>query len=98
MAIDLTSYATQRSLVAAYFPGEASQLAILEYSRLNFATLLDFDIFGMLSDGGTILSAAIIIGAVLFVVLRDQRPARRPNALAWRCSRYRNSATAGGAG
>ncbi|MEM1299316.1 MAG: DMT family transporter [Pseudomonadota bacterium] len=66
------------SAIAQYFnilamkAGEASAMAPLEYSRLIFATVLGLWLFAEWPEARVWIGAAIIVGAALFVLHREQ--------------------------
>ncbi|MDU8928965.1 DMT family transporter [Alisedimentitalea sp. MJ-SS2] len=53
--------------------GEASVIGNIEYTKLIHAALLGFVIFGEIPDAYTLLGAAIIIGAALYIFQRETR-------------------------
>lgn len=53
--------------------GEASVVGPIEYSKLIYATVLGFVVFHELPDGYTLLGAAIIVGASLYILHREAR-------------------------
>ena len=55
----------------------ASALAPISYTQLIWATLFGYLFFGDFPDGWTMVGAAIIVGAGVFVFYREQQLARR---------------------
>lgn len=68
--------AVQWTMIRAHRAAEASALSPLEYTRLIYASILGFLLFGDLPEGDTLLGAALIIAAALWVQ-RDRRSAAR---------------------
>ncbi|MBL4864411.1 MAG: DMT family transporter [Rhodobiaceae bacterium] len=62
--------------IRGYAVGETTAIAPFEYSALIFAALAGFFIFSDLPDGYTILGAAVIVGASLYIVRREAQVAR----------------------
>ena len=69
----VTSYFGQKGNIYAYKHGEASLLASLDYTRLLWATLLGFLVFGHNPGAPTWIGASIVIGAAVFTVYRAAR-------------------------
>lgn len=63
--------------ITAYRSAEASFVAPFEYSGMIWALLFGVTVFGDYPDARMLMGAALIIGAGLFMVWRDQRIARR---------------------
>ena len=61
------------ALIKAFEAAAASVVTPFEYSRLIWATLLGFLIFGDLPDGWTIMGAVLIVAAGLYVYHRESR-------------------------
>ena len=68
---------SQYLLVRAFATAEAGALAPFGYTGLIWAGFWGWLFFGQLPDGWTILGAAIIVGAGLYVWSREARAARR---------------------
>jgi len=62
--------------------GDAAAMAPLDYTRLIFAVIIGFAFFHEVPNAVTMLGAAIVIGATLFITLREARIAREPEAAA----------------
>ena len=71
IGIGVISYFAQMLNIYAYKWGEASYLAPLDYTRLLYATLFGFLIFGTFPDAFTWVGALVIIGASLYTVRRE---------------------------
>lgn len=63
------------ALIRAFRAATVGVVSPFEYSRLIWATLFGFVLFGNLPDGWTVLGAAVIVGAGLYVFRRETRPA-----------------------
>jgi len=59
------------ALIRAFRAAAAGVVSPFEYSRLLWATLFGFTLFGNLPDGWTILGAAVIVGAGLYIYRRE---------------------------
>ena len=59
------------ALIVAFRAAPAAVISPFDYSRLIWATALGYTIFGNLPDGWTILGAAVIVGAGLYVYRRE---------------------------
>jgi drug/metabolite transporter (DMT)-like permease len=75
-ALAVASYLGQRCNIFAYKHGEASLLASLDYTRLLWATLLGYLVFGDLPGAPTWTGAAIVVAAALFTIYRETRRKR----------------------
>lgn len=69
----VTSYFGQKCNIYAYKHGEASLLASLDYTRLLWATLLGFLVFGHIPGAPTWIGASIVIAAAVFTIYRAAR-------------------------
>jgi drug/metabolite transporter (DMT)-like permease len=74
--IGVISAAGQTINILALRAGETSALAPLDFSRLVFAGLLGFMIFGELPENRVLLGAAVVVGAALYTLHRERRVAR----------------------
>ena len=70
-ALGLVSFGGQYLNITAYRWGEASVMAVLDYSRLIYATLLGWWFFATLPDRYTWIGAAIVIAAAAFIIYRE---------------------------
>ncbi|MBT3358396.1 MAG: DMT family transporter [Rhodospirillales bacterium] len=61
------------ALIKAFDEAAASAVTPFEYSRLIWATVLGFLVFGDLPDGWTIVGATLIVAAGLYVYRRESR-------------------------
>jgi len=68
------------ALIRAFEAAPAATITPFEYSRLIWATLLGFAAFGNLPDGWTVLGAAIIVGAGVYVYRRESAAADSTDA------------------
>lgn len=59
------------ALILAFRAAPAAVISPFDYSRLIWATMLGYVIFGNLPDGWTVLGAAVIVGAGLYVYRRE---------------------------
>lgn len=59
------------ALILAFRAAPAAVVSPFDYSRLIWATVLGYLLFGQLPDGWTILGAAVIVGAGLYVYRRE---------------------------
>jgi len=75
--VAIASYVAQTLNIYAYKFGEASLLASLDYTRLLYATLLGFLLFGNLPGWQTWLGAGIIVAASVYTVHREATLRRR---------------------
>ena len=51
--------------------GDAAAMAPIDYTRLVFAVALGYFLFGDVPNGVTMLGAAIVIAATLYITLRE---------------------------
>jgi drug/metabolite transporter (DMT)-like permease len=56
--------------------GDAGAMAPIDYTRLVFAALAGFVLFGEVPTGWTIAGAAIVVASTLYITWREQRAAR----------------------
>lgn len=61
------------ALILAFRSAPAAVISPFDYSRLIWATVLGFLLFGHLPDGWTMLGATVIVGAGLYVYRREAR-------------------------
>ena len=74
LALSLCGTGGQIAITTAFSKGEASVIAPLEYSALAWALGLDLLLWQALPDGMTMLGAAIIIAAGVFLIRREAAP------------------------
>ncbi len=74
--------ASQAMIIRAYRSGEASFVAPFDYLKLILAGLIGFLVFGEVPGPWTLLGAAVIVGAALYIARREaaQAVARRQAA------------------
>jgi len=63
------------ALIRAFRAAAVGVVSPFEYSRLIWATLFGYALFGNLPDGWTVLGAAVIVGAGLYVFRREAHAA-----------------------
>ncbi len=63
------------ALIRAFRAAAAGVVSPFEYSRLIWATLFGYTLFGNLPDGWTVLGAAVIVGAGLYIYRREANAA-----------------------
>ena len=68
-------------MILAYVRAPASDLAPVTYVQIIAATIFGFLVFGDLPDRATIVGALLIVGAGLYVLVRQTRAVRRPVTL-----------------
>ncbi len=71
LGIGVLGVASQSMIIRAYQAGEASFIAPFDYSKLLFAGLIGYFLFGEIPDNWTFLGAAIIVGATLYILRRE---------------------------
>ena len=69
--LGVLSIAGQWLNIQAYRVGEASVMAVLDYARLIYATLLGWLVFAQLPDRYTWIGAAIVVAAAIYIVHRE---------------------------
>jgi len=77
-AIGLFSVVGQLMNIQGFKEGEASAVAPMEYTRLIYAALIGFAVFGEVPDLNTALGAALIIGTSIYTVRAEKRAGSRP--------------------
>ncbi|MBG1231997.1 DMT family transporter [Aestuariivirga litoralis] len=75
VAIGVFAMVSTVFFVRAYFSAPVNFVAPLEYSAIITATIFGITLFGDYPDFYTLLGAAIVIGAGLFMIAMDQRRA-----------------------
>ena len=70
------SVAGQWLNIQGYRQGEASVMAVLDYSRLIYATLLGWLFFATLPDRYTWIGAAIVVAAAIYIIYREAQKKR----------------------
>ena len=75
VAMGLLATISHNCFIRAFALGEASAIAPVDYSRLVFAAIAGWLVFGSIPDIYTILGAAIIVGSSFYIVRREARQA-----------------------
>ena len=70
------SVAGQWLNIQGYRQGEASVMAVLDYTRLIYATLLGWWFFAQLPDRYTWIGAAIVVAAAAYIIYREAQKKR----------------------
>ena len=70
-ALGLVSFLGQYLNITAYKWGEASVMAVLDYARLIYATLLGWLFFAHLPDRYTWIGAGIVVAAAAYIIYRE---------------------------
>lgn len=76
LMVGLSACILQIAMTKAYTMAPASVLAPITYTGLIWMILFDIWIWGYVPDAGLLVGAAIIIGANIVIVLREQRQAK----------------------
>ncbi|TNE37315.1 MAG: DMT family transporter [Alphaproteobacteria bacterium] len=66
----------QTCFIKAYSVGEVSALAPLDYTRLLFAAVVGYFLFGNMPDVWTWVGALVIVGSSLYITMREAKLAR----------------------
>ena len=69
--------ATQACYIKGMQIGDAAAMAPIDYTRLVFAVGLGFVLFHEVPRGRTVLGAAIVVGATLYITWREHHQTRR---------------------
>ena len=69
------------AITASMRIGEVSAVSPFRYTRLLFALVIGFVVFGERPDALTLAGAAIVIGSGLFILMRERALARRARAV-----------------
>ncbi len=64
---------TQASYIKGMAEGDAAVLAPVDYTRLIFAVILGYLLFGDIPNALTMIGAAIIIASTLYITIRESR-------------------------
>ncbi len=78
IAMGLLGLGSQAMMIRAFRIGEASFVAPFDYGKLLAAGLLGFFVFAEVPDLWTLVGAAIIVGATLYIARREAAVGRRP--------------------
>ncbi|MGD8310832.1 MAG: DMT family transporter [Chromatiales bacterium] len=76
--IGLLGTLAQTCIIRAYKIGEATAVAPFDYSRIVFAGILAYFVFGELPDIWSVVGAAIIVASTLYIARREAQLGRRP--------------------
>lgn len=76
VAMGLLATLSHNFFIRAFALGEASAIAPVDYSRLVFAALAGWLIFGSIPDVYTVLGAAIIVSSSFYIVRREAQITR----------------------
>jgi drug/metabolite transporter (DMT)-like permease len=64
---------TQACYIKGMSEGDATVMAPLDYSRLVFAILIGYLLFGEIPNGITMLGAGVVIASTLYITIRESR-------------------------
>jgi drug/metabolite transporter (DMT)-like permease len=64
---------TQACYINGMSQGDAAAMAPIDYTRLVFAVILGYALFGDIPNPMTILGAGIVIGSTIYITLRESR-------------------------
>lgn len=78
MAIGTLGAAGQYCMIRGYRIGEATALLPFDYTRLIFAGVIGFLWFAEVPDVWTITGALIVVGATLYIGIREARLGKKP--------------------
>lgn len=76
VAMGLLATLSHNCFIRAFALGEASAIAPVDYSRLVFAAMAGWLVFGSIPDMYTIIGAAIIVGSSFYIVRREAQMAK----------------------
>lgn len=76
VAMGLLATLSHNCFIRAFALGEASAIAPVDYSRLVFAAMAGWLVFGSIPDMYTIIGAAIIVGSSFYIVRREAQMAQ----------------------
>jgi drug/metabolite transporter (DMT)-like permease len=62
---------TQACYIKGMSIGDAASMAPIDYTRLIFASILGYAMFGDIPNQITLLGAAIVIGSTLYITIRE---------------------------
>lgn len=77
VGIGLLGALAQMSSIRAFRAGQAAVVAPIDYTKLIWASAIGFVLFNELPQGHTLLGAAVIVIASLYVLVREVAPAAR---------------------
>jgi drug/metabolite transporter (DMT)-like permease len=64
---------TQASYIQGMSEGDAATMAPIDYTRLVFAVILGYALFGDIPNAMTMLGAGIVIASTLYITLRESQ-------------------------
>ena len=64
---------TQACYIKGMAEGDAAAMAPIDYTRLVFAIVLGYLLFGDVPNSVTMAGAAIVIGSTLYITIRESR-------------------------
>ena len=64
---------TQACYIKGMAEGDAAAMAPIDYTRLVFAIVFGYLLFGDVPNGITMTGAAIVIGSTLYITIRESR-------------------------
>jgi drug/metabolite transporter (DMT)-like permease len=77
-AMGVLGLATQYCYISGMAAGDAVAMAPIDYTRLVFAVLLGLALFQEVPNLTTMLGAAIVIAATLYITIRESRLKKPP--------------------
>ncbi|MCX7691828.1 DMT family transporter [Tepidimonas taiwanensis] len=77
LALAATGFVAQIAITEAFRHGQASAVAPFEYTALVWGVALDVALWGVWPDAPTLLGAAVVIGAGLYLLRHERLHARR---------------------
>jgi drug/metabolite transporter (DMT)-like permease len=81
-AMGVLGVATQACYIKGMQIGEAAAMAPIDYTRLVFAVILGFVLFHETPRPRTVIGAAIVVAATLYITLREHHLTRRAERVA----------------
>ncbi|TNE59970.1 MAG: DMT family transporter [Alphaproteobacteria bacterium] len=78
IAMGAFGVSAQTCFIKAYSVGEVGALAPLDYTRLLFAAMVGYFLFGNMPDLWTWIGAFVIVGSSLYITMREANLARLP--------------------
>jgi drug/metabolite transporter (DMT)-like permease len=79
MLVGCFGAAGQYCVVRGYRVGEATALIPFDYARLLFAAVIGILLFAEIPDIWTLTGAAVIVGATLYIALREVKVGKQTN-------------------
>jgi drug/metabolite transporter (DMT)-like permease len=72
-AMGILGLITQACYIKGMSAGDAAVMAPVDYTRLIFALILGYALFGDIPNPVTMLGASIIIGSTIYITIRESR-------------------------